>query len=142
MKPDPKREADRWLRQSENDLAVVRMSVREGFYAHACFMSQQAAEKALKALHYLGGERHVLGHSVAELLAGLVEKHPELGSMTEVASRLDQYYVPTRYPNALPGSAPFEVYKHEQAEEAVSIAEGIIQVAERLISQEEGKQKS
>ena len=142
MKPDPKQEADRWLRQAENDLAVVHMSVREGFYAHACFMSQQAAEKALKALAYLKGDRFVLGHSVKVLLDNLIATFPGLASVRDGAEQLDQYYVPTRYPNALPGSAPFEVYKREQAEEAVNIAEGIIQIAERSISQEEGKQES
>ena len=136
MKPDPKQEADRWLRQAENDLAVVRMSVREGFYAHACFMSQQAAEKALKALAYLKGDRFVPGHSVKGLLDDLTTTYPELASVNDGAKQLDQYYVPTRYPNALPGSAPFEVYGREQAEEAVSIAGGIIQLAERLISRE------
>ena len=105
MKPGRVNEAQRWLRQAEDDLGAGEVLRDGGFHAQACFMSQQAAEIALKALHYLGGARHVLGHSVVELLAGLVEKHPELGSMTEVASRLDQYYVPTRYPNALPGGA-------------------------------------
>ena len=140
MKPERMKEAQRWLSQSENDLAGAQVLQREGFFALACFTSQQAAEKALKALHYLGGERHVLGHSVVELLAGLVQEYPDLRSMNEAASSLDQYYVPTRYPDALPGGAPFEVYRREQAEEAVSIAEGIIQVAERLISQEESEQ--
>ena len=32
--------------------------------------------------------------------------------------------------------APFEIYRKEQAEVAVSVAESIIQVAERLISRE------
>ena len=139
MKPDPKQEADRWLRQTQNDLAVVRMSVREGFYAHACFMSQQAAEKTLKALAYLKGDRFVPGHAVVGLLDEIISAYPELESVRNGAKRLDQYYVPTRYPDALPGGAPFEVYSQDQAEEAVSVAESIIQIAERLISNEGSK---
>lgn len=139
MKPDPKQEANRWLRQAKNDLAAAE-TLRDGaFYAQACFMSQQAAEKALKALHYLGGERHVLGHSAVNLLAGLVERYPELSSLNGAASRLDLYYVTSRYPNSLPGGAPFEVYGREQAEEAVTFAGSIIGVVTRLISQEENK---
>ena len=139
MKPDPKQEADRWLRQAENDLAAGETLRDNGFAAHACFQAQQAAEKALKALHYLGGERRVLGHSAVELLAGLVEKYPELRSMNEAASRLDLYYITARYPNALPGSAPFEVFRREQAEEAVTLAEGIIKAVEGIVSREESK---
>ena len=39
----------RWLRQAEHDLAFGRLAVREGFYAQACFVAQQTAEKAAKA---------------------------------------------------------------------------------------------
>jgi len=53
-------EAERWLRQAENDFAFAELGAREGFFAQACFVCQQAAEKALKALHYLRGERLVL----------------------------------------------------------------------------------
>jgi HEPN domain-containing protein len=42
-----------------------RMSVEE--LAAACFHSQQAAEKALKAVLYSQGARVVLGHSVRQL---------------------------------------------------------------------------
>ena len=93
---------------------------REGFFALACFMSQQAAEKALKALAYFKGDRFVPGHAVISLLDNLVAAYPELTSIHDGAERLDLYYVPTRYPDALPGGAPFEAYKSEQAEEAVS----------------------
>jgi HEPN domain-containing protein len=130
------KEAQRWLSQAQNDLAVVHMSVREGFYAHACFMSQQATEKALKALAYLKGDRFVPGHSVRGLLDDLITTYPELASVQDGAERLDQYYVPTRYPDALPGGAPFEVYRREQSEEAVTLAESIIQVVARLVSRE------
>ncbi len=85
-------------------------------------MCQQAAEKALKALHYLGGARVVLGHSVVELLAPLVAVHPGLGELREGAQQLDQYYIPTRYPNGLPGGVPAEVFTRRQAEEAVGLA--------------------
>ena len=43
-------EAGRWLRQAESDLAFAELGAREGFPAQACFTSQQAAEKALKAI--------------------------------------------------------------------------------------------
>ena len=139
MKPDRIKEAQRWLRQSKDDLAGARVLLREGFFALACFTSQQAAEKALKALAYLRGDRFVPGHSVNGLLNDLIVTYPELTSINDGAERLDQYYIPTRYPDALPGGAPFEVYRREQAEEAVSVAEGIIQVTEGVISREESK---
>jgi HEPN domain-containing protein len=46
---DSAHEAERWLRQAENDLTFGRIAQREGFFNQACFIAQQAAEKALKA---------------------------------------------------------------------------------------------
>jgi hypothetical protein len=71
---------------------------------------QQAVEKALKALHYLGRAHVVLGHSIVELLDALVARHAGLADLREGAQQLDQYYVPTRYPNGLPGGVPSEVF--------------------------------
>jgi len=64
-------EAARWLSQAENDIAFAEVGLREGFYAQACFLAQQAAEKALKAVHYGKGARFVLGHSVLHLIQEL-----------------------------------------------------------------------
>ena len=135
MKPNPEEEAKRWLLQAENDLESARFSIGGGFYAQACFMAQQSGEKALKALVYLGGARYVLGHSVRELLEDLLESHSELGPYRETASRLDQYYITPRYPNAHPGItlAPFEVFTEGQALEAVDGAEGILKEVGRSI---------
>jgi HEPN domain-containing protein len=69
-------EARRWLAQAKSDLAFAEVGVREGFFAQACFICQQAGEKALKALHYRRGGRIVLGHSLAELLHDLLSDHP------------------------------------------------------------------
>lgn len=127
MKPQPKAEAERWLAQARSELAFARIGVREGFYAQACFHCQQSAEMALKALHYLGGARLVIGHSLVELLAPMVEKHPGLAALRSAAARLDQLYIPTRYPNGLPGGVPAEVFSREQAEEAARQATQFIE---------------
>ena len=39
-----------WLAQAERDIGQAKASLRDGFYEWACFASQQAAEKAVKAL--------------------------------------------------------------------------------------------
>lgn len=110
MRPNPKAEAARWLAQARSELAFARLGAREGFYAQACFHCQQSAEMALKALHYLRGARLVIGHSVVELLGGLIDVHPSLGDLRAGAARLDQLYIPTRDPNGLPGGVPAEVF--------------------------------
>lgn len=122
MKPNPRAEAGRWLAQARSELAFARVGLREGFYAQACFHCQQSAEMTLKALHYLAGARLVIGHSLVELLAPLAEQDPSLASLRPAAARLDQLYIPTRYPNGLPGGVPAEVFSKEQAVEAIAQA--------------------
>ena len=39
---------------------------------------------------------------------------------------LDQYYVPTRCPNGLPGGTPSDVYTENQAAAAVDIARQVV----------------
>lgn len=89
-------------------------------------MSQQAAEKALKALHYGRGARFVFGHSLVELLNALVTDYPALSGLRDGAQQLDQYYIPTRYPNSLPGGIPAEVFTGKQAADALGYAQEFI----------------
>ena len=130
---DSRAEALRWLRQAENDLAFARLALRERFFAHACFVAQQTAEKALKAVAYGLGERVVLGHSLVELVDGLAGRAPALAALRQQAGLLDQYYVATRYPNGLPGGVPFEAFSAGQAEEAVAEAARFVDAARGAI---------
>lgn len=128
------READRWLRQAENDLAYATVGLREGFAAQVCFQCQQVCEKAIKALRYARGERVVIGHALVELAAPLkvmARFHDELAV-------LDQYYVPTRYPNGLPGGIPSDVYTTAQATAAVGVARRIVAVVRREVEGSSG----
>ena len=126
-------DALRWLRQAENDLAFARIALREGFYSQTCFLAQQVAGKGMKALLYYRGSRSVTGHSLAALLTELENAHPELSEQAESLTVLDQYYIPTRYPDALPGSAPFEVYGSSQAKVAIETAALVVERAKQVI---------
>ena len=134
MKPPPRAEAEHWLAQARSDLEFARVGLREGFHAQACFQCQQAAEKALKALHYLGGARFVPGHALVALLEPLLVAYPVLAALQEGARRLDQLYIPTRYPNGLPGGVPAHVFSREQTTEAIARAEAFLTSADRLIT--------
>ena len=126
---DANREADRWLRQAENDLAYATVGLREGFAAQVCFQCQQVCEKAIKALRYARGERTVIGHALVELSAPL----EAMAGFHDELAVLDQYYVPTRYPNGLPGGIPSDVYTTAQATAAVGVARRIVAVVRREV---------
>ena len=117
-----------WLAKARSDLRAVEIltAAIDAPLDVIAFHAQQIAEKALKALHYWGGARFVLGHSLVELLGPLLPQYPQLAPLQEAAQRLDQYYIPTRYPNGLPGGAPFQVYTKTQAAEAVVSAQDFV----------------
>ncbi len=126
-------EGRRWLRQAVEDLRWARHLAEQGAHHLACFLAQQVAEKALKAFLYAQGEEVVLGHSVERLCAAAAIFAPEFGEYARSWSILDGYYVPTRYPNSLPGGIPAEVYTRRAAEEAVALAGEVVEeVAGRI----------
>lgn len=116
--------AQDWLNQAARDLEQAEASRREGRHEWACFASQQAGEKAVKALHLSLGQ-DAWGHVVARLLAELPLDVP--GLVLEKGRVLDTFYVATRYANGHVEGAPFEHYGLLQSEEAIRYAGEIIE---------------
>jgi HEPN domain-containing protein len=133
MKPG-RETALRWLRQAEHDVAIARGHQERGDFSDACFMAEQAAQKALKAFLIGHGHRSVPTHSVAQLAERCAQIDPAFTVHITAGRVLDQYYIPTRYPDALaPPALPFESYTQEQGSTAVAATQAIIAlVAENL----------
>ena len=125
MRLDPHEEGMRWLLQARQDLDDANYNLEGKRYHLACFLSQQAGEKALKAFLYSKGEVMVLGHSVAKLLKSVIRYDPDLGVIKSTAG-LDKYYIPTRYPNGLPGGVPYEAFDEGDALKAIGLASKIV----------------
>ena len=115
-----------WLAQAHRDLEQAEASRRDGRHEWACFAAQQAAEKAVKAVHLAHGQE-AWGHVVARLIADLpVAWPPQLADRAKV---LDNFYLPTRYANGHPEGAPFEHYGTLQSDEAIRHAREIVEFA-------------
>ena len=127
-------EARRWFQEAEADLAVVRTLQGAGHHAAACFHSQQAAEKALKALLYAQGARVVLGHSVRELARQCEGHDPAFAAVADDTALLDQFYITTRYPTGLPAPAiPSQSFTSAQAQAAQESAARVIRLVETFL---------
>ncbi len=123
----PNRARD-WLNQATRDLEQAEDSRRAGRHEWACFAAQQAAEKAVKALHlHLGQE--AWGHVVARLLQELPDGIRVPAELVEKGRVLDSFYIPPRYPNSHPEGAPFEHYGPLQSEEAIRYAHEILELS-------------
>ncbi len=119
----PNRSQD-WLAQAVRDLEQARSSQSEGRHEWACFAAHQAAEEAVNVLHLAMGQE-VWGHVVARLLTEL-PTHPA-EDLVDKARVLDNFYVPTRYPNGHPDGAPCEHYGTIQSQEAIGYAVEILE---------------
>jgi len=121
-----KEDAKRWLLQALQDLDDAKFNLSGKKNNIACFLAQQSAEKALKAFLIFKGAEEVWGHSVGELCKDAQNFDGELGKIQDISRSLDKYYIPTRYPNALPGGIPSEVFDEGDAQKAISMADKII----------------
>ncbi len=118
-------EAKRWAAQSLRDLKAAEDSFRFKNYEWSCFQSQQAAEKAVKALLYVYG-RSSWGHSITELL-DYVRDLERVDEELYIAGReLDRHYIPSRYPNAFESGYPGMYYDEATAMKALESARRII----------------
>ena len=127
-----KEDARRWFEQAEHDLEVANSNLTLGFYADACFMSEQAAQKALKAYLIYKGRRYVWEHSIQELAKLCMKYDKKFRDIIDAGMILDKFYIPTRYPDALaPPAVPYKSYRKEDAVEAINISDSIIQLVRK-----------
>ena len=128
-------EEQRWLRQAEKDLESAQDSRKAGHYEWACFQSQQAAEKSLKALLYSKGLRAILTHSIRELVLDCSKYDSSFSGLLSQAKVLDTYYIATRYPNGLVGNEiPAQYYSEEDASQCINYAALILKTVKRFMS--------
>ncbi len=121
------------LRDADDSMGAARDLFATARWAKVCFHCQQAAELALKAaLNALGLE--IKGHDLSLLLNELANHEPDVSVHTDIAKRLDQYYVPTRYANAFHSGSAMEHYTQSQAQEAIGQAEKILKECQRIVA--------
>jgi HEPN domain-containing protein len=82
-----------WFRQAERGLEQAQSSARSEQHGWACFDAQQAAEKAVKAVHLSLGKT-AFGYVIARLLLELPVEVPD--KLVEQARILDNLYASTR----------------------------------------------
>ncbi len=131
-----KEEARRWFQTAESDLKTARILHANQRYAHACFHAQQAGEKSLKSIWYLrSGDPW--GHSVQKLIDDLkdfdIDLFKHLEDLLLVGSKLDRFYIPTRYPSGLPDLTPDKAYFEEDASAAIELSEQLVDRVRPLI---------
>ncbi len=127
-------EAERWLLTAQEDLEVARTLHEAGKFSHACFLSQQSAEKALKAL-WFAIDHDPWGYSIQKLVMQFPRQNMLGDSQNWLtqAGFLDKFYIPTRYPNGLPDLTPSQVYTSRDSAPAIETAAFFLKEIGKLI---------
>jgi HEPN domain-containing protein len=117
---------DPWIAFAVQDLQMADLALREGIHNQVCFHSHQCVEKILKALLANLGKKPPRIHAIVDLLNLL--PHTKLQEIREALEQMDIYYIPTRYPDALPGCSPDSYPDLEDAEEAIKTAQMVMEI--------------
>ena len=122
-----------WLAQALRDLERAGIDIRYEYWEWACFTSQQAAEKAVKALLMHEG-LDAWGHAITPMLRVLQTPHvpPELIAQAQL---LDAHYIPARYPNGFSEGKPADYFNARKAQEAIDAARSIIRFCQDHLPQ-------
>jgi HEPN domain-containing protein len=121
--------AEFWLAFARQDLRMAELALEEGIYNQVCFHSQQCVEKAIKGWLEQQGQTPPRTHRMADLLALLPTRL--LGELNDALGLLDRFYIPTRYPDALPGTLPEGLPGERDAREALDMARQALELIRR-----------
>ncbi len=138
MKRPEKEEAMRWFTHAKDEFIDADELRKRGRFYLALFHFQQSVDKAIKAFLYLNVKsiEVFFTHSINDLLKIAIDIDTEFNKVVSV-KKLDQYYIPTRYPNGLPGGIPSRYYDDpKEAEDAMLLAKKAIELIEMKINLE------
>jgi len=128
----PERSKD-WMNQAKRDLHTAQGLLDQRSFEWSCFVAQQAAEKAVKAVvQKLNAV--AWGHSLSELLSILAKRVEVDKGLLDCARALDKYYIPTRYPNSFDSGSPYQYFSKEDAENAIVCSGRIIGFCEGILA--------
>jgi HEPN domain-containing protein len=118
-----------WLERAKGHLALAKQPKPEGaFWEDYCFLLQQAAEKALKAVHQHLGLVFRYTHDLEELGTRLENSGVSIPSVVREAVILTRYAFETRYPGL------FEPVTDDEYREAVRLAEAVVTWADSVMT--------
>ncbi len=120
-------ESERWLAQARHDLEAAEHAAAGDYHALACFLCQQAGEKAVAGYLFARGADYVWGHALADLCEDAMQFDTSFDVIKTVAMLLDKYHHPTRYPTGLPGGVPHDAYDQVDSARAAEIAQDVVE---------------
>jgi HEPN domain-containing protein len=70
-----------------------------------------------------------------ELCKELSRENSRFSDLMTVAKQLDRFYIPTRYPNGLPGGSPFQLFDQQDLKRALEALEHVMMVCRGFLAE-------
>ena len=95
---------EEWIKKAADDELNAKsiLTHRDGAPSGVCFLSQQIAEKYLKALLVFHQKPFLKVHDLLDLETRLLETQPDIKTLHQGLVSLNRYYIETRYPGDYP----------------------------------------
>src|SRR6266571_7513686 len=125
-------EFERWRLEADHALKAAAPLGESGPFNWACFLLEQAAQLAVKALLHgtgaapWGHDLEVLGRRLAD--AGIDVPVP----VSDALARLGRHYIPARYPDAHALGPAASHYRRSDADEASGDAKVILRFVDNV----------
>lgn len=125
---------NKWIYFAEQDLNFAKSGLKDRFYSHVCFLSQQAVEKTCKAFLIYNNLNYPKTHKIVEIINSNKKLLNLLKEYIDEIKLLDAFYIPTRYPDGIPGSLSEGFPDKKDAESSLSIAEKIFDIIKKEVA--------
>ena len=120
--------AQDWFSRAQGKLLLARLPLPEGgYWEDLCYLAQQAAELAVKAVYQQHGWRFAFVHDLRHLLDGLERNGMNVPERVREAERLTLFATQMRYPG-MSGSTTEEEYSR-----MLSVAETVVAWARDIL---------
>jgi HEPN domain-containing protein len=124
-------EFSRWREEADRALGGAAREAQAENHNWSCFLAEQAAQLAVKALPH-GPGRAPWGHDLDELTRAVGEAGVELSDeVTAAARQLARHYIPARHPDAHPAAAPGSRYLADDSAGALRAGELLLAFVDR-----------
>lgn len=120
-----------WIYFAEQDLNFAKLGYKDNFYSHVCFLSQQVIEKSCKAFLIFKKINYPKTHKIIDIINYDRALFSLLKNNIENLKIIDTFYIPTRYPEGIPGSLKDGLPGKDNAEECLELAEDVLTIIKK-----------
>jgi len=124
---------EKWLHKAHDDLSFAHLGLENQYYSQLCFLSQQCIEKCIKGYMVYQGMLYERTHNLIKLLHTVADLEEDLKSTLTEIRFIDEFYIPARYPDGIPGGLKDQAPTEKHAKLALDTAQRVYEIVSNKI---------